>query len=136
MKLFDDFCAALDEMKISYKNMLNQDDRNIVSIGLSADNYSGINVFIIFDEKSAQIKCFEICKFSEDKNLIMLQAVNKLNCDYRWVTFSVTPEGKVGASIDVDINETTSATDIISKLSRINNIMDLAYPVIMKALYV
>ena len=136
MKLFDDFCAALDEMKISYKNMLNQDDRDIVSIGLSADNYSGINVFIIFDEKSAQIKCFEICKFSEDKNLIMLQTVNKLNCDYRWVTFSVTPEGKVGASIDVDINETTSAKDIISKLSRINNIMDLAYPVIMKALYV
>lgn len=136
MKLFDEVCSALNEMKLNYKGMPDQEGRDILAIGVSADNYTGLNVYIFFDEKSVQIKCFEICKFPEDKNLIMLQTVNKLNCDYRWVTFTAIPDGKVSASIDIDTKETTTANDVISTLSRINSIMDIAYPVIMKALYV
>lgn len=136
MKLFEEFCSTLDEMKLNYKSMADQNGTDIVSLGLQGDNYSGLYVYIIFDDRSVQIKCLEICKFPEDKNLIMLQTANKLNCDYRWVKFTAEPSGKLGASIDFEIDDKTSSKDAVAVISKINSIIDLAYPIIMKALYV
>lgn len=135
MNHFDEFCAKLDEMKCHYQSETNEQGKNIILIGLSGNHFSGLNFYIVFDDNSAQIKCFDVCKFSEDKNLIMLQTVNKLNCDYRWTTFAAIPEGKVIVSMDIDMIEKTSASILLRALFNMNGIIDEAYPFLMKALY-
>lgn len=72
----------------------------------------------------------------EEKNLVILQTVNKLNLDYRLVKFAATPEGTVTASIDVAVTEDTAADILLYALSAFHTILDEAYPILMKALYI
>ncbi len=136
MKHFDEFCAKLDEMKCHYQSKTNEKGKNIILLVLNGNHYSGLNFYIVFDDKSAQIKCYNVCKFSEEKNLVILQTVNKLNCDYRWTTFAALPEGTVMVSMDIDMIEETSASILLRSLFNIIEIVDLVYPILMKALYV
>lgn len=134
MKLVNDFCTKLDEIKCNY-NKTEKDGKEIISIGLSGDNFSGIHFLVLFDNNtSAQIKCC-ICKFAEDKNLLMLQVVNQLNIQYRWTTFSALPSGIVDVSIDIEATEDTASEVLFSGLCRMHTIVDKVYPILMKAVY-
>lgn len=135
MKTVDDFCGKLNEMKCNYKSEGGENGKEVISIGLSGDNFSGLQFIVIFDnDTSAQIKCC-ICKFTEDKNLLMLQVVNQLNNQFRWTTFSALPSGIVNASLDVETTENSGSEIFLHSLYRIHTIVDKAYPVLMKAIY-
>lgn len=137
MKIIDNFCTKLDEMDFHYKRDTTESGRELLRLGLSGDHFTGLMVYIFFSsETEAQLKCLNVCKFTEEKNLVILQTVNKLNIDYRLVKFAATPEGVVTASIDVMAAEDTTADILFYALRAIHAILDDAYPVLMKALYI
>lgn len=136
MKLMDNLCTKLDEIGCNYRCETTSEGETYLSLGLSGDNFPGLHFCVLFDnDASAEIKCFNVCKFPETKNLLMLQVVNSLNCKYRWTTFSATPAGAVCAAISVEATEDTAVEILFGALGRINAIIDEAYPILMKALY-
>ena len=137
MKLIDNFCTKLDEKHFRYQRDTTESGRELLRLGLSGDHFTGLMVYVFFQsDTEAQFKCFNICKFTEEKNLVILQTVNKLNLDYRLVKFAATPEGMVTASIDVMAAEDTAADILFYALSVIHTILDDVYPILMKALYI
>lgn len=135
MKLTDRFCALLDEKKCRYTRA-DEGEKEIVSLGLAGDNFAGLHFHVMVDnDVSAQVKCVNVCKFPEEKNLLILQMCNQLNYKYRWTTWSVSPSGMVGAQIDMEATEETATELLFRYLCRLNNIIDEAYPTLMKAIY-
>lgn len=142
MKAVEQFITALKENKIGYDCQKIGDEgaaRECVSIRGNGKNFPALAVHFLFDEEgsnSVNIRCFEICKFPENKNLIMLQTVNSLNYTYRWVTFCVSPEGAVWAEMSVAFTDESAQEILMRSMVRVFNLIDVAYPVLMKALYV
>lgn len=138
MKTVEKFMKQLEncDIRCSYQTI---GEKECVSVGFSARNFSGLTFFFIFDEEessSVNIGCFEICKLPENKNLVMLQTVNNLNGRYRWVTFSITSDGRVNAEMSVAYTDENAEKLLFDSMYRIVDIVDSAYPVLMKALYV
>lgn len=137
MKIIDNFCTKLDEKGFHYQRDTTESGRELLRLSLSGDHFTGLMVYIFFSsETEAQLKCLNVCKFTEEKNLVILQTVNKLNIDYRLVKFAARPEGMVTASIDVTATEDTAADILFYALGAIHTILDDAYPILMKALYI
>lgn len=137
MKITDNFCTKMDERNFHYERDVSENGREMVKLGLSGEHFTSLIVYIFFlSETEAQLKCFNVCKFTEEKNLVILQTVNKLNIDYRLVKFTATPEGTVTASIDVVAAEDTVADIVFCTLSALHSILDDTYPLLMKALYI
>lgn len=135
MKFIEAFCGKLDEIQCRYQRETDSNGQEMLSIGLSGDNFSGLQFFVLFDDDtSAQIRCY-ICKFPPDKNLLALQAVNQLNLKYRWIKFFVESAGVVGVTADIKATEDTASEILFHILCRMNGIIDDAYPILMKAIY-
>lgn len=142
MKVSEQFMEALKENSIHYNHQNMEENgketgTEFVTITGGAKNFSGLTVHWIFkrDDDSVNVRCFEICRFSEEKNLIMLQTVNSLNYTYRWVTFSISPERKVTAEMSVAFTDESAKEILMGSLHRFYAIVDEAYPVLMRALY-
>lgn len=135
MKFIEEFCDKLDEIQCRYQRETDNEGQEMIFIGISGDNFSGLQYFVLFDDDtSAQIRCY-ICKFPPDKNQQSLQAVNQLNLKYRWTKFFVEPAGVVGVTADIKATEYTAAEILFHILCRVNGIIDDAYPILMKAVY-
>lgn len=136
MKLMDNLRTKLEEIGCNYNCETTSEGEAYLSLRLSGSSFTGLPFCVFFDNDiSAQIKCFQVCKFPEAKNLLMLQMMNSLNCKYRWTTFSATSAGIVCVAINVEATEDTAAEMLMSALYRLNVIIDQAYPILMKALY-
>lgn len=142
MKAVEQFITALRNYNIKYDYKAIEEEgmeKEYITVRSGGKNFSDLTIHFLFDEessKSVNIRCFEICRFSENKNLIMLQTVNSLNYTYRWVTFSVSSEGTVCAEMSVAFTDESAQEILMDSLSRVFSIIDIVYPVLMKALYI
>ena len=135
MKFMEAFCGKLDEIRCHYQRATDSKGQEMLSLGLSGDNFSGLQFFVLFDDDtSAQIRCY-ICKFPPNKNLLALQVVNQLDIKYRWTKFFVESSGAVGATADMKATEDAAAEILFHLLCRMNGIIDDAYPILMKTIY-
>ena len=141
MKSVEQFLNFLEEngVKAEHQVLDNGENKNeCVNIGFSGENIPGMKFRIIFDPEgsgSAQIFCNEVCKFQEEKNLIMLQTVNILNAKYRWVTFYVMDGGIVNANASIAFTDDSANQILTDYLRHFVGVVDTAYPILMKALY-
>lgn len=141
MKVVEQFTKAMESNNIKFEHQSVGEEgrkKEYVRIGFSGNNFTGLTFHIYFDEEescSAQMLCDDICKFTESKNLLMLQTVNALNAKYRWVTFFMSENGRVNASMSVAFTEDTSEQLLMKNLEHLIRIVDIAYPILMKALY-
>lgn len=141
MKAAEEFIKAMESnnIKVEYHAADGGEYKNeYIRIGFSASNFSGLIFHLVFDPEenmSVQMYCNEICKFAESKNLVMLQTVNALNTKYRWVTFFVSENGTVNANLSVAFTEETSEQLLVKYLEHFIRVVDVAYPILMKAVY-
>ncbi len=139
MKAAEQFAKLLREngLAVDHKFFVEgQNKREYIRLCLRGKNYPGLAFYIVFDDEgsgSAQIFCDEVCKFTEQKNLTMLQTVNALNTKYRWVTFFVK-DGKVNADINMAFTDETSDQIMMTTLRHYSDIIDDAYPIFMRAI--
>ncbi len=138
MKAIDKLSEMFNEKNIKHTKGTTVEGADYLTVGIKGEAFSGLFVQIFFDEEkmnSASLRIFDVCKFNEDKSLMMLKTVNVLNNRYRWVTFSISPERKMNAGMDVRYTEETACEMLFLALNCIGNIVDSAYPEVMKALY-
>ena len=71
----------------------------------------------------------------KDKTADVIFACNKLNTEYKWVTFYLDDDNDVILHLDAILAPATAAEEAFELLVRMLNIGDEAKPVIMKAIY-
>ena len=141
MKAAEEFVKAMESNNLKVEHQTAGEEGNkseFIRMGFSGKNFSNLVFHLVFDQEgshSAQMFCNEICRFDESKNLLMLQTVNALNTKYRWVTFFVSENGTVNANMSVAFTDEASNQLLINYLEHFVGVIDVAYPILMKALY-
>ena len=135
MELFDTILEKLNEMGAECGRTTDENGADIIGVSIKGDNYPPL-FFQLFlnSEANAQIICFDVCRFSDDKRMDALKVVNKLNADYRWVKFWANDDGKIVALVDVFCHSGLLPEYIMSDFGLLLKTLDEAYPVLNKEL--
>lgn len=131
-KLFISYLEA-KEMKYSVVN----EERAVIRVGWNLEGTT-LGVFFMFDENgtSVHIEGHDFLTFTKDKCDKMYKICNDLNRKYRWVKFTVDVEKSVAVvECDAVIQLDTCAEEAVELMLRMTNIVEDAYPIIMKALW-
>ncbi|MCD8192406.1 MAG: YbjN domain-containing protein [Oscillospiraceae bacterium] len=96
-----------------------------------------IDVIVAFEEdcKYAAFRCFNFAKAPKDRFGHAMIACNELNKKYKWVKFYLDDDGDVTAENDAILDAATCGEVCFELMIRMTQIVNEAYPVIMKAIY-
>lgn len=136
MKYKEIVTAYLDSQGIKYLNSVDQPSR--ISLLFNTDNIPQITVNVFFDAEDkpdAQFICFDIVKFNEENLIKGLEICNKLNMEYRWLTFFINDSHSLVVNADALYNTENCGEISLSYILKMVNIVDQAYPKIMKNLW-
>ncbi len=112
------------------------DENNLVRTGWSLDNTELSLIFDFSDEGYASIIGYDFIKVPEEKFDKVLWALNACNRKYRFVKFTLDEKDKeVMLKIDAVVQLDTCAEEMFELMVRAAQIVDDAYPDIMKALW-
>lgn len=136
-------------MTVDYKSLfmhyLNQkgvryDDlgEHRVRVTYNGENIPSLSVYLFFDKAGKNYVALDswgIAKFSDEKMPAGLVTCNSLNAKYRWVKFYIDSESDVRCQADIVIEPETAGEECHELVIRIVDIVDEAYPEIMRALW-
>ncbi len=134
MTYLQGFTSYLEEKGIKYTT----DDETKVRVSFNVDNAPSIAVNVFFDKEGAgkvRFVVWSIGKFPDAKLAAGMAACNALNAKYRWVKFYIDSDNEGCADMDAIVDEETVGPECYELLLRMVNIVDEAYPEIMRALY-
>lgn len=126
-----------DELGYKYKlDKLAPGRDDEIILGFDTDNTS-MTIHIVFDSDnlSAQIWSWDLVTYKKDLQLEMITAVNKVNSEYRWFSFSADDDYTVTISGDMvfpEGDENAIKGIIAFYLNRMLNIGDEVYIDLMK----
>lgn len=136
MKYKETVTAYFDSQGIKYLNSVDQPSR--ISLLFNTDNIPQITVNVFFDEQdkpNVQFVGYDIVKFNEENLIKGLEICNKLNMEYRWLTFFINDSHSLVVNADALYNTENCGEISLSYIMRMVNIVDEAYPKIMKNLW-
>ena len=112
-------------------------DTDCIRLLYGGDNKDDINLACFFDddEETMAIRCFEIGKVPKNKMDAMLVALNEVNGRYKWVRFYVDKDNDIIACLDTEITVETAGIVGRRCVSICVQIINEAYPTLMKALW-
>jgi hypothetical protein len=128
--------AYFDSRNLHYEVL--GEDSSILRAGFTMDNRDGIKVLMFFDDdsKACKLRAFEVAKFAENKKEKMYQVCNALNAKYRWIKFFVDEEDNtITAEDDAVIQLDTCGEEVFQCCLQLVNIVDAAYPDIMRGIF-
>jgi hypothetical protein len=127
-------CTYLDNQGISYRQM----DDHTLSITYNCDNVPSVRVVVIFDKDGdplVALRVWSIAKVKEEKMPQALVACNDLNNKFRWVKFTVDSDLEFSAQMDAHVDAYSCGEEVLSLVRRTVNIVDDAYPELMKVIW-
>lgn len=117
---------------------LSEKNERVVRLKFKAENVESVEVLLVFDEDehSVSCKCYNLCKFPENKKLDMYRICNELNANYRWLKFYVDEsDNTITAQLDAVIQVESCGAECYELVGRSVAIADEAYPKFMKAIW-
>lgn len=114
------------------------DEQEVIRISFNADNLESIRISLFFDkeDKNVAVRCFNLAKVEEARKSKVYEACSKLNDDYRWAKFCIDEQDNtVTAAVDAVIRMDVAGEICHELVMRMVNIVDEAYPVLMKAMW-
>lgn len=126
----------LDFREIKYSVI----DDYTLTVSYSCKNIDSLSVVVFFDKDGANqvhLMASDIASFKggAEKNLKGLITCNLLNSKVRWAKFYLDDDFDVIVDCDAIVESDTVGEECTSLIMRIVNIVDEAYPTIMKALW-
>lgn len=130
IKIFSDY---LDKKDVKYQVLT--EDR--IDVTFRGNSMPSISVLFRFGEdgRDVALRVFSICKVPEEKVGNACFVCSKLNAQWRWVKFYLGSDDEVTASLDAVIDPYTTGEECFELLVRMVDIVDNAYPEIMKMLW-
>lgn len=113
------------------------DDENVIRVPYTLDNTS-VNVYLIFHEndRNVTIKCFEFCKFAEDKKPEMYKTCSLVNAEYKWEKFYVEEsDNTITVQDDAIIQADSCGPECYELVARMVSIIDDVFPRFMKTIW-
>lgn len=126
------FISYLKEINFKFQEI----EDNVITFGMSGDNVKGVKYFVSFDEggDTINITGTDIASF-KDKLTQGFITVNRLNVHYRWIKFVIHEDGDLITFTDAVIEPNTAGKEIMELIGRNINILDEAYPEIMREIW-
>ena len=131
------FCRYMDAKDVRYDAKERDGKSDWVNVKYKGDNASKIDMQFFFgtDEGVVALRVFSIVQVPGSKTASMLELLNELMQEYRWLRFYLDSDNEVTAAMDAVITPETSAPVTFEMLSRTVSIVDDIYPRLMKLLW-
>lgn len=130
--------AELEQNGIKYR-VEDGDSCSTVTVKYNCNNISNILVEFIStnDGNAVAVRLFGLVRTPEEKRNAVLNQLNALNNNYRFVAFCLDSHNDVNMTYDFAANTSSDClgASCFEMLQRFVNIADEAYPEIMKALW-
>lgn len=111
-------------------------DVSAVRTGFTGDSACGINLMFLSkdDDNDVFVRSESFAKVSRAKRQQCLEAVNRLNCQYRFARFSINEDDEIVVAYDFPMASIPESM-AVEILVHFINIIDDSYPELMKAVY-
>ena len=126
------YLRYMDSKGIKYREI---DDR-CVRVAYNCENIKSVAVLVLFDKNGknlVQFVCTEVANFKDKKYAPGLVLCNSLNTKYRWVKFYLDKDSDLLVEADAIVEMNTVGAECAEMVSRMVDIIDSAYPDIMRA---
>ena len=129
----DAFIAELEKNGWKYSDAKElEDGKNHVGCGVTGKTtQADFHLFFDQDEKSVSLRIFKLFIVPIDKKLQLLELMNKINSEYRWVKFFIGGDDWMNVQIDALLSAETAGPYCMNLILRTMNIIDTAYPQFM-----
>lgn len=94
-----------------------------------------IKFISVDDDNDVALRVYGLIRTDEEHHFQILEALNTLNNKYRYVKFCCDKDGDVNIEFDFPVNCPDPSASAYELVARIVNIVDEAYPVLMRALW-
>lgn len=124
---------------IGFKYRVLGQNGEAISIVMSGDNISSLEIGAIFSENNDTVKLvvFELAKFPANKVNDMYKVCNDLNKQYNWAKFYVNEEdGQISVEDDAVIQLDSAGEETFRCIQQLFGVCNIAYPNIMRGIYV
>ena len=133
LKTAESLINELNRLQMKYKEAHDLDDgKSHIACGVTGKT-TQVDYHFIFDQDchSVTMRAFKLFVAPVDRQLPILELMNRFNRDYRWVKFAMDSENWVNLQADAIVNETTSGPICLELMLRAVKIIDDTYPVFM-----
>ncbi len=132
----NEICRAFDAKGIKYTTDESEKNSRVISQwGVKNGTDYRIQYISNDDDSDVSIRVFTLLHIEDDKIAPIVVALNKLNCTYRYVKFVLDDDCDVNVEFDLPLHTDNIGEICVEMTSRFVNIIDDAYPVLMKALW-
>ena len=128
---------AFAQKDLKYKEFRELEDGGTLMVAGFNGQMATYDLLMVFDKEdhTAMIRVGRLAKVPIDRQFEVLSALNELNREYRFVSFYSDPEDFVTAQTDRVIAANETAEPVMEMIARVVQILDGAYPRIMKAIW-
>jgi len=134
--------AATQEIDAAFKakglkcRIVETQSTSAVEAGFNGDNTSASVKFISTDnDNDVAVRLFSFVKVPDNKRTAVLETLNSLQRQYRYVGFALDNDNEVVISYDFPIRTTNAGEVAVEMFMRVWDIADKAYPELMKAIW-
>ena len=128
---------AFAQKELKYKEFRELEDGGTLMVAGFNGQMATYDLLMVFDKEdhTVMIRVGRLAKVPIDRQFEVLSALNELNREYRFVSFYSDPEDFVAVQTDRVIAANETADPVMEMIVRVVQILDGAYPRIMKAIW-
>ena len=117
------FASRLDREKLIYTK---DEDKKKLSLVYNGDNFKSLTFVFLFDDdgESVAIRVWSIEEFTASQLSDAYEFCNRMNNDYRWVSFFVDSDNELTARVDAILTSPSIADECLELLRRTVRIVD------------
>ena len=105
-----------------------------LSFGIDGGGHYRINYISTNDGNSVAMRIFGLVTIKDEQRGKMLAAINAINRKYRYLKFVLDDDGDINVHYDY-LDDADPAASVVELTTRITQIVDGAYPVLMRAMW-
>jgi len=128
---------AFAQKELKYKEFRELEDGGTLMVAGFNGQMATYDLLMVFDKEdhTVMIRVGRLAKIPIDRQFEVLSALNELNREYRFVSFYSDAEDFVTVQTDRVIAANETADPVMEMIVRVVQILDGAYPRIMKAIW-
>ena len=117
------FCQRLDREKLIYTK---DEEKKKVTLSYNGDNFKSLKFVFLFDDdgESVAIRVWSIEEFTAAQLSDACEFCNRMNNDYRWLTFYIDIDNELTARVDAILSQPSVADECLELLRRTVRIVD------------
>ena len=137
LKTVESFETEMKNVGLKYRQPVEGNNGDcVVNCGIKG-KYTAYETVFIFspDEHTISIQAINLLSIPIDRRFEILELINTLTGEYRWIKFCIDQENFLRIQLDAVVNPETCGKIAVELLLRTMKIIDDVYPKFMKAVW-